>query len=287
MTSPWDPWSWPLRTHRGPHGDLAYVESGGEGPPALFVHGLPTAKELWFPVLAALGPRVRAIVPDLIGYGASEKPDRGLHHREQAAALDALRAHLGLDRLALIAHDLGASVAVDYMRDHAAAVDRLCLMSPPIYPDFREPPVVRLLRRPLVGPALLSVGTSSLFTLAMRRGLAHPERLTARLHRAMVAPYAGRGGRRALRRNLWWGRPAEVFADYPAILRGITAPTLVLHGLEDPYIPVEHARRVARDVAGARVIVLDRASHFLPIDAPDEVAAALADHLGLDRSNPR
>jgi len=273
-----DPWSWIPRRCPTPQGELCYVDSGGDGAPAIFLHGLPTAKELWFPTLAAIGPQIRAIVPDLLGYGGSERPTRRVHHREQAAAIDALRAHLGLSRVHLIAHDLGASVAIDVLRDYAAAIDRLILISAPVYPDFREPAIVRLLRLPLLGPALLSIGTGLLFQVALRRGQHDPSRLSPRLRAAMVAPYAGAAGRRALRKNLWWGRPAEVFADYPAILRHITAPTLVLHGCDDPYIPIEHARRLAA-LKNFRLTMIPAGSHFLPIDAPEPLAEAILQHL--------
>ncbi|MEZ4452663.1 MAG: alpha/beta fold hydrolase [Nannocystaceae bacterium] len=274
---PLDPWTWSARAHDGPHGRMAYVERPGPGPAVVFVHGLPTAKELFYGVLARLDPALRIVAVDLLGYGASSQPRRRIHHREQAAAIDALRQHLGIDRYTLVAHDLGASVAVDVLRDHAASVERLVLISAPVYPDFREPAIVRLLRVPAVGPALLRVGAWVLFRGALARGLARPARLDRRLADALFRPYRGSAGRSALRRNLWWGRPADVFSDYPVILRRIAVPTLILHGCADPYIPIEHAGRLHRDVAGSTLRMIADGSHFLPIDSPEALAGALAD----------
>ncbi len=276
--SPRDPWTWPL--HRCPtaRGDLAYVDSGGDGAPIVLVHGLPTAKELWYPVIPRLlagDPSLRIIAVDLLGYGESAKPSARVHHREQASALDGLRRHLGLETITLVAHDLGATHAIDVMGAFAAGVSRLVLMSPPVYPDFREPPVVKLLRVPGLGQGLLALGTSLLFTASMHRGLAHPERLTPRLHRAMVSPYRGAEGKAALRRNLWWGRPAEVFAEYPRTIRGIEVPTLILQGCADPYIPMAQVARLHRDIHGSQLRLLADGAHFLPIDTPAEIAAAL------------
>lgn len=279
-----DPWSWPPRAFDGPSGRVAYVERPGPGPTLIFVHGLPTAKELFFPVFERLAldnhqgrSDHRIIALDLVGYGASAQPTRRIHHREQAATIDALRRHLGVARYTLIAHDLGASVAVDVLRSYADAVERVVLISAPVYPDFREPAIVRLIRVPAVGPALLGVGARLLFRGALARGLARPERLTPRLDDALFRPYRGRAGRAALRRNLWWGRPAEVFSDYPAILRRIAVPTLIVHGCDDPYIPIDHAGRLHRDVAGATLRMIADGSHFLPIDRPEALARALAD----------
>ena len=82
-------------------------------------------------------------------------------------------------------------------------------------------------------------------------------------------------GSPALLRDLRWGRPDDTFARYPEHLRGIRVPTLVLHGAKDPYIPREHAERLTRDVAGARLVVLEEGSHFLPMDVPERLAAEL------------
>ena len=283
--SPRDPWTWPIRSCPTAHGELAYVDSGGNGAPILLVHGLPTAKELWYPVIPRLlagDPSLRIIAVDLLGYGASAKPSARVHHREQAAALDALRRHLGRPQLTLVAHDLGASVAIDVMAAYPEGVSRLVLISPPVYPDFREPAVVKLLRVPGLGQGLLAVGTSLIFTAAMHRGLSHPQRLTPRLRRAMLSPYRDPDGKAALRRNLWWGRPSEVFAEYPRTIRTIEAPTLIIQGCADPYIPIAQVARLHRDIIGSQLRMIADGAHFLPIDTPAEVASTLLNFLRAD-----
>ncbi len=277
-----DPWSWPVRRWSSPFGSLAYVDSGGDGSPLLLVHGLPTAKELWYPLiplLLASDPTLRIIAVDLLGYGASEKPTGGVHHREQAAVLDGLRRHLEIPRLSLVAHDLGASVAIDVLGAYAEGIERLVLMSPPVYPDFREPPVVKLLRIPGLGRGLLRIATPLLFAVAIGRGLSHPARLTRRLRRSMLRPYRGPAGRSALRRNLHWGRPADVFADYPAIMHKIALSTLIIQGCADPYIPIAQVARLHRHIRGSKLLLIADGAHFLPIDTPRAIAAALLDFI--------
>jgi len=285
-----DPWSWPVRTCPTSLGELAYVDSGGDGAPVLLVHGLPTAKELWYPMIPGLlrgDPTLRIIAADLLGYGGSAKPRRRIPHPGQARALDELRRHLGLPRITLVAHDLGASVAIDVMGAYGPTIERLVLMSPPVYPDFREPPVVKLLRIPGLGQALLAAATPLLFWAAMTKGLAHPERLTSPLRRAFVRPYEGAAGKAALRRNLWWGRPREMFAEYPRIIRTIAAPALIIQGCADPYIPMEQVVRLRRDLRGAQLKLIADGAHFLPIDAPEEIAAALLSFFSDVGAHPR
>ena len=70
--------------------------------------------------------------------------------------------------------------------------------------------------------------------------------------------------------------PEEMFAACPAILKRIAAPTLLIHGQHDPYIPLEHAHRMDEDIPDSELVIIERGAHFLPIDTPQEVAAALS-----------
>lgn len=260
-------------------GRVAYRRRPGGTQPVLLVHGLPTAKELWDPVTAHLAPGLATVAVDLLDYGESAKVGRSLTHRQRAATLDELRAHLGWEQFALVAHDLGASVAVDYMGEFGRFVSRLVLLSPPVYPDFVEPFIVKLFRLPGLGEAGVLLLKRAALALAIRRGLVHRDGYSAAFERALLSAYAGAAGRAALMRNLRWGRPHTVFADYPAILRRVTCPTLVIQGRRDPYIPYDHAVRLTRDVADARLVTVEDGAHFLPIDTPQAVAAALNDFL--------
>jgi 2-hydroxymuconate-semialdehyde hydrolase len=255
-------------TFQSSHGRISYTDSGAGTPPLILMHGLPTAKELFAPVLPHLESSFRVIAFDLNDYGQSEKIGRHISHRQRADVLDELRAHLGLDRFTLVSHDLGASVAIDYM-------GRLVLMSPPVYPDFDEPVLVKLTRLPGVGPLLIRLAVERLLRSGIKRGMVHKARYTPAFHQALRAAFTGPDGRAALWRILRWGRPRQVFADYPHIIRAIQVPTLVIQGRRDPYIPASQAERLARDISGAELVWIDDGSHFLPLDTPEPVAQAI------------
>lgn len=256
-------------------GALAYNDTGQGEVAAIFMHGLPTSKAIFDPLRAALDPRLRVITFDLHDYGESQKLDRPTTHPERARHLDALRAHLGLERFVLVAHDLGASVAVDYMDRYGDRVEKLVIMSPPVYPDFDEPLVVDIVRLGGLGPLLLFAASELLVDRSVRKGMCHPERYTPAIAASLHRAYAGRKGRMALLRNLRWGTPKKTFARYPAIIRGITAPTLVLQGTDDPYIPRSQPERMARDIVDARLQWIEGGGHFIPMDTPAPVAAAI------------
>lgn len=255
-----------------PAGRIAYTDTAGAGRPIIFMHGLPTSKELWSTVLPALGPAARLITYDLNGYGQSERIGRAITHRERAEVLDALSTFLGLGEFDLVAHDLGASVALDYLGMRAARVRRLVLLSPPVYPDFQPPLIIKLTRLPGLGEILVWTWRDQLFHIGIRHGLVRKDHYTPAIHRAMAGPFTGAAGRAALLRLLRWGEPRLVFRGYPATMRALRIPTLILHGRRDPYIPLAHAQRLARDISGARLVIIEDGSHFLPLDAPAQVA---------------
>ncbi|WP_324261523.1 alpha/beta fold hydrolase [Altererythrobacter sp. H2] len=66
--------------------------------------------------------------------------------------------------------------------------------------------------------------------------------------------------------------------DRRAMLAGITAPTLVLHGEADPLVPVEGGRDTAASIPGARIRTIPGWGHDLPLDLVDELASEIAKH---------
>ena len=259
-------------------GDVAYWDVGEPDSARVLIllHGLPTSKELWIEVLDEL-PEGRIVVVDLLDFGESSAVDAfTLDHSKRAQAIDELRGELGINTFTLIAHDLGSSVAVDYMGQFGDRVEKLVLMSSPVYPDFEEPGVVDLARKRAIGMTLLRLMPRVLYKATIRRGLVHKSALDSYQTAAFVRDYGGRAGKERLWLSLSWGTPEEMFADYPDIMKRITVPTLVIHGQEDPFIPIEHAHRMDEDIPDSTLVLIDNGAHFLPIDTPAEVAAAIS-----------
>lgn len=103
---------------------IHYV-TGGSGPPLLLVHGAPQSGVMWRKVAPLLQDRFTLVIPDLRGYGRSDKPARGDYtKRRMAADMVALMTDLGFDRFAAAGHDRGGRVVRRLMKDHPHRVTR-------------------------------------------------------------------------------------------------------------------------------------------------------------------
>jgi haloacetate dehalogenase len=107
------------------------VAVGGSGSPVVLLHGFPQTHLMWRHVATDLATDHTVIVPDLRGYGASDKPaDDGTTYAKRTMATDivTLARTLGYPRFALAGHDRGALVAFRAGLDHPAVVTHLACL---------------------------------------------------------------------------------------------------------------------------------------------------------------
>ncbi|KQR17380.1 alpha/beta fold hydrolase [Cellulomonas sp. Leaf334] len=117
--------------HRVPTADGAHlsVAVAGTGPAVVLLHGFPQTHLMWRHVAADLAADHTVVVPDLRGYGASDKPAESTEDtyskRTMAADVVEVARALGVDSFALAGHDRGALVATRAALDHPATVTHL------------------------------------------------------------------------------------------------------------------------------------------------------------------
>ncbi len=255
-----------------------HVVDEGAGAPVLLLHGEPTSSYLWrnlVPPLVANG--YRAIAPDLIGFGRSDKPtDIGWYsydrHVESIAELvDAL----GLSGITLVVHDWGGPIGLRFAVEHEELVDRLVILDtgigggrPPSDAWLRFRDAVRRLG-PAVDPArLVESGTVGGLSDEARAAYAEPFPTPESKAGILAFPELV---------------PAE--PDHPNTapmnrvrdaLRTWRKPTLVVWGANDAALPPVLAHAFAELIPGAGdPVVLAGAGHFLQEDRPDELAVAV------------
>jgi haloalkane dehalogenase len=258
---------------------VAYREAG-TGPAVLLVHGWPTSSLLWRDVVPHLSASYRVVAIDLPGYGLSAKP---LGVRYDAAfyegVIDGFLSALGIDRVAIVVHDIGGPVAMHWVLRNPARVTGIGILNTLLYPEFSEA-VLEFVRRLMTPGEREKMVDPEAIAGIIRFGVRDPSRLKPDLLAEFGAPFVDPDARRALARAAIGLTPAE-FERIGAALPSITAPVRVIYGRHDPVLPdiATTVDRLVADVPQATVTILDDCAHFIQLEEPDRIGALLAEFL--------
>jgi 2-hydroxymuconate-semialdehyde hydrolase len=257
-------------------GEIAYVDAGA-GPAVVLVHGFPTSSALWRGIGQELTDSFRVIAPDLLGYGRSDMPEHApLHPRAQAGYVRELLGGLGVERFAVVGHDIGGAVA--QLLALEGGVDALGLLDSVAFDSW-----------PIEGVRMLQAAqpeqerpefVASIVDLTFDLGVTRKELLIDGLLAEFREPFttdanAARAFFRAVR-----GIDGVGLAGRERDLGALDLPSLLVWGEDDPFIGVELADRLAGTLARPALVLLPGCSHFTPLEAADVIAPLLSQFLG-------
>jgi haloalkane dehalogenase len=267
---------------------IAHTESG-DGAPVVFLHGNPTSSHLWRNVIPHVAGHARAIAPDLIGMGASGKPDIDYRFADHARYLDAWFDALDLDDVVLVGHDWGGALGMDWAARHPERVRGLVLLETFLRPmTWAEYPAravdfFRALRTPGEGERM-ALDDNWFIETGLRATSPNISDADLDVYRA---PYPDRAARRPL---LQWpreipldGTPADVaqrFTAYDAWLAAsVDTPKLLLTVEPGNLVPPAIIAWARANIASLTVQSVGPAGHHAPEDQPDAIGTAIADWL--------
>jgi len=114
------------------NGASIYVRVSGQGSPVVLLHGYGETGDMWIPMALNMVRDHTVIVPDLRGLGLSSKPAGGFDKKTQAGDLAGVLDALKIDRIDLVAHDIGNMVAFAFAAQYPERVRRLVVIDAPI-----------------------------------------------------------------------------------------------------------------------------------------------------------
>lgn len=259
------------------------LDTGGDGPPLLFIHGWSSNWQSWLLNIPAMRDRFRCLALDLPGFGGSDMPAEPITIQGYARTVDAMCAALGVDRVSVVGNSMGGFVGAELALAFPTRVERLVLVSAaglsigeiPHQPlralaslfAAAQPRLARfdgpIARRPRLRRA------------AMGGVLRYPERLSPALAHELI---------------LGSGKPGFVPAldaltsyDFRERLGEIEIPVLVVWGENDMLVPVEDADRYERMIGpNARKIVFADTGHAPMIERPSRFNELLSEFLAGD-----
>lgn len=267
------------------HGHRVNFTIAGQGPPVVLIHGVAGRAAQWDQTVALLADGHTVVAPDLLGHGDSAKPRGDYSLGAHASGIRDLLIGLDIDRASVVGHSLGGGIAMQFAYQFPERCERLVLVSsgglgPEVSPLLRAATLpgsefvlpwlahARVLEAAAIIPrALGKLGLHPRPDVTeMARGyqsLSNAEARNAFIHtlRSVIDPTGQR-----------------VNASDRLYLAS-QMPALIVWGVRDRIIPVDHAAPAHEGMPGSRLVLFDQSGHFPHLDDPLRFASTLEDFL--------
>jgi pimeloyl-ACP methyl ester carboxylesterase len=281
---------------------LAY-DRAGSGPAVVLLHGWPGDRTDFRRVVPLLTPAAQVVVPDLRGFGESDKhdlpPADAYSAAAQARSVAGLIGELGLDRPVLAGYDIGSRIAQTIAREFPERTGAIVV----------APPLPGAGNRVFTAEAQREFWYQAFHQLDLAAQLVdgRPEAVRAYLRHfwshwsgpaftpaeADLDHLAGRyGPAGAFTASLGWYRAGagtvatSAREQAPAPGNRITTPATVLWPQYDPLFPRAWSDRLAEFFTSADLRLIDGAGHFLPLEAAETFASAILERCRTESGQP-
>lgn len=234
--------------------EILHYEVLGRGRPLLFIHGWVGSWRYWIPTMQATSIAFRSYALDLWGFGDSAKSPKRYSIDDQIKLLDDFFQEMGIGKIALVGHGLGAIVGLKYAEKYPKYVDRVMAISLPLEPESLNP----------------RIGTSNPVELSSWLLANTPGKEPAILE-------APKADSQAIIKSLDGVSSHRVLES----LGSLQTPILLVYGQNDPAVQPPNPDNLASLPEHNHLIFFDDAGHFPMLDQQSKFNRLLADFLAL------
>lgn len=260
-------------------GRLSVLAAGSGGVPVVLVHGGGTdaAAISWFRLLPALGVDRQVVAPDLPGFGASLDVDPVGGPVALADVVVEVLDALGLERVVLGGVSMGGDVALNVALGHPSRVAGLVLIAPGGLVGSLGHPWAQgaaWLASRLPDVVLLPLGrlANRFVKVALKAVVKDIARLPAEVMDEFTRLARNpRGVLGYARYNQATLGPRGMRNDLTSRVAGVGVPTMFLHGVDDPIVPIEGSRRAVASMPAARLVEVAGVGHWVQLEDHDRV----------------
>lgn len=236
-------------------GSMVHYEALGRGRPIIFLHGWVGSWRYWINAMQVASTSFRAYAIDMFGFGDTARSPENYSIEKQALLIDRFLNEMGIGKVALVGHDLGAMVAFEYLKKHYESVDRMMVIGAPLQYDW-------------IAPRMKTAPATELAEWLTAR---QPDAMTALSDASKVDPAAVA----ASMNNL------QIDSIFPHV-RNFGVPSLFVYGANDPAfttVPTLEANSLPMHM---HQINLENSGHFPMLDNVSQFNRLLVDFLALD-----
>jgi pimeloyl-ACP methyl ester carboxylesterase len=250
-------------------------EGPRDAPAIILAHGSNASLHTWEPWVATLKGKWRVVSFDFPAHGLTGPSASGVYSgANYVRVVDELAANLKIERFVLAGNSMGGAVAWRYALAHPTKVAGLVLVDAAGYPRVggKPPLVFQLARAPVIGEAFSMITNRSMLATNLKQVIVDDSLVTPQMVERYYDLLMRKGNRKATLTRLRAG-PDDPQA-YKAIPT-IAAPTLILWGEADPWIPVVDATRFQSEIKGAQKVVYPDTGHLPHEERAAETAQAV------------
>ena len=269
-------------------GRIAFFERG-EGPVALFVHGVPLNGYHWRQVIERVQHRRRCIAIDLMGLGYSEiAPSQDVSFTAQAHMIAEVLNALNIQNVDLVGNDSGGAIAQIFAAHHPERLRSLVLTNCDVHDGWPPPQVLPIMEHARKGtlaaifqpvldrPDLARDRYARGESVPLFRSYTDPSVLTDDVIRHYLQPLLSSRTRLEAFQRYWLGfNNAHTVAIHSALKR-LQVPTLIVWGLKDIFFDKKWAYWLKDTIPGAkRVVEAADGRLFFPEDRPEDLTGPM------------
>lgn len=259
---------------------LNYVKSGS-GPAVLLLHGIPLCSLTWESNIQELSKSNTVIALDMPGYGYSEKLKEGLSLSFLADVIGKFMQQLNHETFSIAACSFGCAVALTMAKTHPENVEKLVLINSVGFPSSRHSlaQISRISVMRYFADIMLrtkSVG-ERVFRSAARKCYARKRPSKGELKQYYDIFLHDDGVSSYLNTLVNFNEK-----DIEKLLPSIKQKVLIVWGAKDKLLPVENAKKFARDLPDAEVVVMAECGHNPHEDDPDAFNKVAGGFLSVD-----
>jgi len=248
---------------------IRYLESGNSDNTLVLIHGLGGSANRWEPVIPHFKEHFRVIVPDLIGFGYSDKPLVDYTTVFFSEFLKKFLEKLEIKNPVLIGSSLGGQIIAEYALNNNNAVQKLILISPSGVMKHSTPALDAY-----VMAALYPNQEAAKNAFEMMSGSSKIDpKIVEDFVKRMQLPNA----KMAFMSTLLGLKNSQILTEK---LSSITVPTMVVWGELDPVIPVKYADSIVSTIKDCRFYRMDGCGHTPYVDDPEKFAKTVMEFLG-------
>ena len=237
---------------------IRYLESGDSKKTLVLVHGLGASAERWNQVIPLLADDFRIVVPDLIGFGYSDKPLVDYTPEFFSEFLEKFFDETGIKRPYLIGSSLGGQISAEYVTSHPEDVEKLILVSPAGVMKQSTPALDAYIMAALYPN---EQSAKNAFEMMEGSGKVVNEEIVAGFVKRMQLPNA----KLAFMSTVLGLKNSD---SITIKLQTISTPTLIIWGSKDPVIPIIHADIFVSAIQDCRFFRMDGCGHTPYVQDP-------------------